>query len=1110
MFKQIRKLLILFLLVMYAFTARATHGMGGDITWHCLGNGQYIFELKFYRDCNGFDVNINYETLQVWGHPNLTSIQVNYISRTDISPTCTPASGYVPFTCGSGTGGGSGVGAVEEILYRSDPISISGTPPVAGWKFTFQNFSRSANLTNIQSPTTYGITLSATMYPVPGNTGGCIDNSPIFLQSPYIVSCAGEQYEYNPNVVDPDLDSLVFDWGKPLDYFPTGSFSPPTNPAPVPFVAGFSYDNPTPGPGFNAGNQAAVLDSETGKMTFKSFTIGNFATKIVIDSYRAGIKIASVERETQLIINNCSGNNNAPVITPPFASGTSFETEVFAGDLVQFSINVTDNDNLQNGNPQSVTVSSSGLMYGANFTNPGAGCSIIPCATLAAPSVTNVQTATLGFDWQTSCDHLVDATGNAQAKKTYVFVFKVQDDYCPIPMVKYATVKVTLKNKDVLPAPTIKCISYQPNGDVKIEWDPVSDPYGTFSGYKINGVNGGVYGMVNNINANSYIIVGGVVAPEQFFVSTMSGCGGLTARNSDTISSIFLTLDNPGDGRAKLNWTQPHIPPLPSFGNNYDIYKEYPAGIWTLINTVPYGTTVYFDTITTCSDWINYKVVLSTQTCDFVSNVVGDVFKDKIVPDMPTIYSASVDTLSGNIIITWDVNKQEDTYGYVIYMEDQFGNIVPIDTVWGRNNTTYIYAPSYSDAYKYSVAAFDSCYTTNIPPTYQTSAKAEPHTTIYLQNEVDVCARLVTLNWTKYEGWQGVDHYNIYVRKNGQSWVLESQANGLSYSMDIVAGDIIVAVVEAVSTDGIRAFSNRDTANFVGTAGPSMSYLSVATVDGENVRIRYRISTGESAQSVQLQRWNPQIQEFEKIDEKAVGNDEEISFIDSDVEVNRRSYTYRAKIIDTCGRFVSYSNIGRTMYLTVSTDQANETHTLQWNPYEDFIGGLLMYQVYRAIDGENFGTTAIATLPYNVRTFVDTIGVISSYDDGRICYYVAAREASSQVIKEASYSNIACGVLDPIIFIPNAFTVGGRNPIFQPITGNHQLQDYLFEIYDRYGRVIFSTNNPDEGWNGQLKGQTRIAQEGVYVFRVALKDGNGMEHVTYGHVTLLDYTKVDY
>ena len=229
MFKQV---FILLTLLFISFSGKASHVMGGDITWTCQG-GNYVFQLVFYRDCNGAIINTGSETLDVWGHPSISSITMNYVSSSDVSPTCTQvAGGPVPLDCGSGTSGGNGLGAIEKAIYRSAPINLTGTPPSTGWVFTFQNFSRSAAITNLFDPSAAGITLTAKMFPIPGGMAGtCVDNSPQFLQEPYFASCVGEAYEYNMNAVDVDLDSLHIKFGEALNHFPLATYNPPTTPA---------------------------------------------------------------------------------------------------------------------------------------------------------------------------------------------------------------------------------------------------------------------------------------------------------------------------------------------------------------------------------------------------------------------------------------------------------------------------------------------------------------------------------------------------------------------------------------------------------------------------------------------------------------------------------------------------------------------------------------------------------------------------------------------------------------------------------------------------------------------------------------------------------------
>ena len=55
-------------------------------------------------------------------------------------------------------------------------------------------------------------------------------------------------------------------------------------------------------------------------------------------------------------------------------------------------------------------------------------------------------------------------------------------------------------------------------------------------------------------------------------------------------------------------------------------------------------------------------------------------------------------------------------------------------------------------------------------------------------------------------------------------------------------------------------------------------------------------------------------------------------------------------------------------------------------------------------------------------------------------------------------------------YIPNAFTPGGAtNNQFRPLLfGN--IVKYEFAIYDRWGQLIFQSNQPGVGWDGNNKG----------------------------------------
>jgi hypothetical protein len=635
----------------------ASHVMGGEISYKHLGGTNYQFELIFYRDCNGADVNPVSEQLKVWNNPNISSITVNFVSRQDISPTCSPVTGSPgPLICGTGSNGGNGQGAVEKVVYRSSPISLTGIPPSNGWIFTYENFSRSNTVSNLMNPANYGITLAAKIFHLDSP-----DDSPVFFQDPHFVSCAGTPYTFNGNAVDPNLDSLVFSFGIPYNNIQGASYNPPLDPIPVPFEVGFSATNPTPNQSLNPANIPANLNPVSGELTFTCVNIGNYVVKVLVQSYRQGVLISEVEREMQLMVMPCSGGNNPPVITPPFP-GNSFELTVNAGDLVSFTLNASDGDLLQDGSPQTLTMTGSGPMYGTNFTS-SSGCSIAPCASLNTGfPLSGTGAISTNFNWQTTCDHISDAQGNAVDQMTYNYVFRVQDDYCQVPQVSYATITIHVLNPGIIDAPEINCIQTANTDDLTIFWNPVTNNNNAFVSYQIFSIQNGLIGTVTDITANSFIVPA-IYTHHEFYLAVQSGCNGGTLRYSDTVSNIFLTLVNPNNGTAVLNWNKPRPTPLPTYNGYFYIYREYPTNFFNFLDSVPYNQTSYIDTIDLCHEFIRYRVNLATTTCNFNSNRPGDNLTDMFTPDMPIISSVGYDTTTFQMNIQWNQNAQDDTYG---------------------------------------------------------------------------------------------------------------------------------------------------------------------------------------------------------------------------------------------------------------------------------------------------------------------------------------------------------------------------------------------------------------------------------------------------------------
>lgn len=101
---------------------------------------------------------------------------------------------------------------------------------------------------------------------------------------------------------------------------------------------------------------------------------------------------------------------------------------------------------------------------------------------------------------------------------------------------------------------------------------------------------------------------------------------------------------------------------------------------------------------------------------------------------------------------------------------------------------------------------------------------------------------------------------------------------------------------------------------------------------------------------------------------------------------------------------------------------------------------------------------------------------------------------------------------DYALYIPNAFTPdgNGKNDIFQPKGVGIDEHNYKMYIFDRWGEIIFTSDEFSKGWDGKVKGSSKTAEQGVYVYKIIVKDLEGTVHPYVGHVTCLPpQTKVD-
>jgi gliding motility-associated-like protein len=93
---------------------------------------------------------------------------------------------------------------------------------------------------------------------------------------------------------------------------------------------------------------------------------------------------------------------------------------------------------------------------------------------------------------------------------------------------------------------------------------------------------------------------------------------------------------------------------------------------------------------------------------------------------------------------------------------------------------------------------------------------------------------------------------------------------------------------------------------------------------------------------------------------------------------------------------------------------------------------------------------------------------------------------------------------DFAFFIPNAFTPNGDGINDGFFGAGYGIIKYDIWVFDRWGNLIFTTNDINQAWDGSVQGKGGdLAQIDVYVWKVVLTDVFDKKHKFIGHVSLI-------
>jgi hypothetical protein len=377
---------------------RASHYLGGNITWECQGGNDYLVTMDLFFDCTSGAVAFP-QTLHISSACASFDTIIQPPPLIEVSQVC--AAQMANTVCNGGS--------IMGVWQGSYQVVLNLPPCPGGYRMWWALCCRPGTVDLTGAP---GIYVEGLLR---NDLTPCND-SPVFGQNQVPTVCIGQPVNYNFGVTDPEGDSLA--------YSLIGARGFANSSAPIGYIAGHTAIEPVSG---------TIFNPVTGQLQFTPTAIGTVVFVVAVQQFdAAGNYIGTVMRDIAFICIPCTG-------TPPQPNDATLNGPGGPGSPAPPGSLITAPNTIEvcNGLP---------VCFSLVFNDPDPATTLAvqtQAATLLPGSIVNV----------TGTNPLIITvcwTGNVANSPVNV-VFQVNDGACPIPNNSSAALNIT----SVIPPTTV-------------------------------------------------------------------------------------------------------------------------------------------------------------------------------------------------------------------------------------------------------------------------------------------------------------------------------------------------------------------------------------------------------------------------------------------------------------------------------------------------------------------------------------------------------------------------------------------------------------------------------------------------------------------------------
>ena len=526
--------------------------------------------------------------------------------------------------------------------------------------------------------------------------------------------------------------------------------------------------------------------------------------------------------------------------------------------------------------------------------------------------------------------------------------------------------------------------------------------------------------------------------------------------------------------------------------------------------------TSHFSWQTTCSHVQKAPYIMTFKAVDNDPQVhlvdIETVFITVVAPAPPNLIASPV---GNNIQLTWEKSPCPNAVGYKVYRRNGFYGYVhghcetgvpayteyiEIATVAGINDTTYLDSNNgagltHGIDYCYMVIAYfdDDAESYASNEACAVLIKDVPIITNVSINTTDAVNGSAFIAWSKPTALDttiATGPYKYLISHSndltGTNLVLIDSLNNLN---DTTYIDTIINTISTPWSYRIDLWNDTPGNRYlVGSTHIASSVFISLTPNDNEILISYNPNVPWINNTFVIYRKAPGSLTYDSI-----GISTQLQYTDTGL-ANGATYCYKVKSIgdyfapgfihpiinwsqETCS-----SPIDKTPpcapVLSVNPNCTNIENFLTWtNPNHSCANDVIMYYIYYS-PSNNSDYTFLDTISNpNDTTYLhqDLVSIAG-------CYYVTAIDS---FMNESMSSNLVCLDIDScdLYHLPNVFTPDGDgyNDYFIPFPYDF-VEKIDLQIFNRWGKLVFTTEDPNINWDGKDKYTKQYCSDGVYYY----------------------------